>query len=60
MPSCSIFGCINLAVPIPWRNAVQNHQKKVVGPLPADKGFYISAEHFEESFFEKDLKVGQK
>ena len=68
MPSCSAFGCTNrsdskkknFVLPNPRRNAVKNPEKKVVGPLSADKGFYICVEHFEESCFEKDLKVGQK
>ena len=63
MPSCSAFGCTNLSdskkkfvLPNPRRNAVQNPQKKAAGTLSDGKGFYICAEHFEESCFEKDLR----
>ena len=73
MPSCSASGCTNRSeskkisfyqIPGEKRDKVLRkrwlHNIKREGPLPADKSFYICAEHFEESCFERDLKVGQK
>ena len=36
------------------------HNIKNEGTVQADKSFYIYAKHFEESCFERDLKLGQK
>ena len=49
----------NFVLPNPQRNRVQNFQKKVEGPLLAEKSFYMCTEQFEESCFKNHLKLGQ-
>ena len=73
MPSCSAFGCNNCSEnkkisfyqsPREKRDKILRerwlHNIKREGPLLAGKSSYICAEHFEESCFERDLKVDQK
>ena len=69
MSICSAFGCTNrpennkisyYQIPREKRGKMlrkrwlQNVKRE--GPLPADKSFYMCAEHFEESCFGRDLK----
>ena len=54
MPSCSAFCCTNHSDrKKKFVFVVQNPQKKVVGPLPADKGFYICANNLKKAVLKK-------
>ena len=71
MPSCSSIGCTNRSqkiknisfhrVPSEKRNKelrmkwLQSIER--AGKLPSDGGFFICDSHFDESCFERDLKV---
>ena len=71
MPSCSAFGCTNRSkkdknisfhrVPSEKRNQELRmkwlQSIKRTGKLPSDAGFFICDSHFDESCFERDLKV---
>ena len=73
MSNCSAFGCTICSekkkisfYQIPgekWDKILRKtwlYNIKIDGPLSADQSFYICAKHFEESCFERDLKVGEK
>ena len=66
--SCSAYGCTNKwktdseirFYKIPKYNDLQQewlNNTKGEGKLPKDEDFYICSIHFEESSFQRDLKV---